>query len=421
MKLIRFALVLATTAALTYALNTKLGDIPPLGKFLNPYSGFWTNAESTDFPDGTSFQLRTVDMNAQVFYDNDGVPHIFADSDKDLYFAQGYVTARDRLFQMELQTYLAGGRLSEILGPLTIELDRSHRRMGMVYGAERKLAKANEDPRVKEALEAYAAGVNMYINSLSPDEYPLEYKLLDFAPEEWTPIKTILLINYMSKMLTGSSSDVSMSNTLAYFGQEFVDKYILTEPPTTSTVMPTDYPWSFTGQDIPTPGDDFTPALTKNTLPFAPDPNNGSNNWAVHPSRTANGNTLVANDPHLGMTLPAIWYEVQLHGPDHNVYGASIPGAPFVIVGFTDETAWGVTTTYVDVMDWFEVRFRDDSMNEYFYNGEWKETRKRRENIVVRGGEDVSDLVTYTHHGPVMYAKGEEPFNKELPVGHALS
>src|ERR1700761_1371791 len=158
------------TAALIVALEVKLGPAPPIGPFLNPSTGFWQNAESKHILPSENLKLTGLTGEVIVRYDEHHIPHIFAQNDHDLYLAQGYVTARDRLWEMDVQTRQAAGRLSEIIGPTTLELDRYHRRMGMVYGAENTLKGMMKDPVTKMMVMAYTEGVNNYVRHLTPKD-----------------------------------------------------------------------------------------------------------------------------------------------------------------------------------------------------------------------------------------------------------
>lgn len=404
--------------ALIISLNTKFGSIPPLGKFFDPDAGFWANAE-TSIPNSDEFSFEGLKNEVSVYFDERRVPHIFAENEHDLYFTQGYITARDRLFQMEMQTYDAAGRLSENLGDQTLNRDLGTRRLGMPYGAEKAIELMKKDPQIWAALNAYSEGVNVYISSLSSDEYPVEYKILDFAPEEWAPIKTAHLLKNMTRTLAGGSSDDRTSNTMAYFGDEFIAKFFNTKPELNDPIIPPSRIWDF--DPIPTQAPDsvFQPTSAVELDSYQRPEGIGSNNWVVSGSKTKSGNPILANDPHLGLTLPSIWYEVQLHAPGLNTYGVSLQGAPGVIIGFNENTAWGTTNAGADVMDWYEIKFKNSSQKEYWHDGQWKPTTMRIEEVKVRGQEIVLDTVIYTHHGPVTKVESDVDEERE-PVYHAL-
>ena len=184
MKIFKFILSLIITIGLSVALHMKIGPLPPLGKFLDPFDGFWANARTADdIPSRLS--LPELESAAVVKYDELLIPHIFAENEKDLYLATGYVHAFHRLWQMEFQTHAAAGRLSEVAGEITLDMDRSMRRKGMVFGAENFIN--NIDPFFEEHLNQYAAGVNYLIEQLEYEDYPFEYKLLDYKPETYCP------------------------------------------------------------------------------------------------------------------------------------------------------------------------------------------------------------------------------------------
>lgn len=425
MKLTKALTAIVITLALIWALQTKFGDTPPLGKLLNPATGFWQNAESKNILANKIIKLKGLQGNITIKYDENMIPHIFAENDHDLYFAQGYVTAMDRLWQMDIQTRSASGRLSEIVGPKALDLDRYHRRMGMVFGAENTLAECMKDPKTKEILEAYTDGVNAYIHNLPSKYYPIEFKLIDYAPEDFKPINCALVLKLMSETLAGGSDDFAMTNTLKLFGPKitndlFPDQSFKEEP-----VIPKGTKWNFKALPLPPASKGFIADMT-DTIKTKPSVEGiGSNNWVVAGSRSANGYPILANDPHLDLSYPSIWYQMQLSAPGVNVYGVSIPGTPTVIIGYNQKIGWGVTNVDADVLDWYQVNFKDLSKNQYWYNGKWVPVKKRIEEIKVRGQPAVYDTVLYTNNGPVVYQNTNlKPARlgaaRIVPVGDAL-
>ncbi len=409
---------------LIFALNAKHGDIPPIAKFLDPFRGFWNNAESNKPQKDTELNIAGLGKSVSVAFDERMIPHIFADNDYDLYFAQGYITAKDRLWQMDFQTRFAAGRLSEVVGAKAIELDRYQRRMGMPYGAENMVRIIEEKyPEVKKITDAYADGVNAYIESLNPKDYPIEFKILDYKPEKWTSLNSALLLKLMSATLAGGSDEFYMSNILKKYGPEITKNLFPDYPFREDPIIPKGTKWDFKPVEIPQVPEIAASATTgirtKEKVEGI-----GSNNWAISGSKSASGYPLLANDPHLDLTLPSIWYQVQLTAPGVNVYGVSIPGSPCVIIGFNQKVAWGVTNVGSDVLDWYNIRFKDASHKEYFYNNKWNPVKKRIEKISIRGDQDIIDTVFYTHHGPVVYLDKQKPekFGKaaNIPSGHAL-
>lgn len=415
MKYIKFISSLTITALLVYALNTKLGQAPPFGKFLNPFTGFWQNGESLKNYTDATYDLPGLKAEVTVYFDERLVPHVFAQNDDDLYYMQGYLTAKYRLWQMEIQTHNAAGRVSEIVGEKALEVDRLQRRIGMGYGAENAEAYISKDPHSKQLIQAYCDGVNAYISALSPKDYPVEYKLLDYAPEAWTPIKVGLLLKNMANMLSVFEYDIENHNFISKYGEEafrqLYPDFIADEDP----IIPKNTNWGFDGKAVSkidgSPADSTMKITAQNAYPkdliknalTKPDEITGSNNWAVSGSKTVSGKPILCNDPHLRLSLPSIWYEMHLVSPGMNVYGATLPGSPAVIIGFNDSIAWGVTNGGRDVRDWYTVKFKDESKSEYEVNGQWLKTTKKAEVYGVRGKANIVDTVLYTKYGPVVF------------------
>jgi len=411
----------ALTIFLCWSLDGKRSSAVPLalGKFLDPFHGCWQNAESKDAFQDMELGSDLLEAPITVVYDDRRVPHVFAENDHDLYFGQGYVTARDRLWQMEFQVMAAAGRLSEVIDDKRVlHADRETRRRGMVFAAENSLRGMESDPVIKTVLDGYTHGVNAYINSLSSAEYPLEYKLLDYAPEPWSNFKSALLLKYMAWKLTGRTYDFENSNALVNFGWERFQEYKMGFPDSISPIIPRDHVWPFDSVGPPPVPADSVPLQAIHAMQFSqPDPANGSNNWAVHGSKTKNGRPILCNDPHLGMTFPSLWYEISLSSPSHTAHGASLPGSPCVISGFNEDVAWGMTNAARDVQDWYRIEFKDDRKEFYRYNNDWRKVEIRVEEFKLRNGDVLLDTVYYTHHGPIVYdenfghADGEHPIN----------
>ncbi len=417
MKLLKFLISLVLTFAIFYALNTKFGSIPPIGKFLSPSQGIWQN-ETNESTTG-NIQMDGLLDKVTVHYDVHLIPHLFAQNDLDLYKAQGYITAKHRLWQMEFQTYASAGRLSEIIGEKALNYDRQERRRGMGFGADNAMEKMKDDPEVLSFLEAYRDGVNSYIKHLQPKDYPVEYKLLDYQPELWTTKKTALLLMYMTKMLAGGDSDLEYTNALRLFGKErfdllYPDFFDVNDP-----VIPKEHDWStlVNAEQTPIPESIFPLDSITETMD-KPHPNNGSNNWAVSGDKSYSGHPILANDPHLGLNLPSIWFVMQLATPKHNAFGATLPGALGIISGFNKYIAWGETNATRDVLDWYKIELKDDTRTQYKYGTQWKNTSVRVEEIKIRNQKSYLDSVIYTHYGPVSYDKNFK--GKGNKVGYAM-
>ena len=413
MRITPFLISAVITTGLVYGLNKKWGSIPPIGKFLSPQYGIWQNAEPADKDFTAELKIPGLKDKAEVYFDERLVPHVFAQNDEDAYFVQGYLHAKFRLWQMDFQSYAAAGRLSEILGPGTdsavLNFDRNMRRLGMVYGAKKSLEEVEKNPLSKAACDAYTAGVNIYIENLKESELPLEYKLLDYRPEKWTNLKIALFLKYMSLDLAGPENDMEYSNAKSVFNSTDFDKLYPYTQDSLDPIIPkgTIFPTpSFT--PIPPVGADSVFSSWKNSTAineFKPDQDNGSNNWAVAGSKTKSGAPILCNDPHLSLNMPSLWYEMQLHTPNFNAYGASFPGSPSIIIGFNDSCAFGFTNAMRDVRDYYEIKFKDDSKQEYWFNGEWKKAELHIDTFNIRNKKEFYDTVAFTIFGPVMYDK----------------
>ena len=226
MRFFWFLLSAIITTSLIIVLNMQLtvgkSKTPRLGMFLSPQKGFWQNAEPKDISFDENVTLKGLKTNADVYFDDRLVPHIYAKNNKDAYFVQGFLHAKFRLWQMDFQTYVAGGRLSEIRGKdsAALAVDKFFRRLGMLYAAENAMNFISEDDSMMQVMNAYTAGVNSYINQLKESQYPLEYKLLDYKPEPWTNLKTALFLKLMSFDLTGRDDDILYSNAKTFFGYD---------------------------------------------------------------------------------------------------------------------------------------------------------------------------------------------------------
>ena len=418
MRLLPFIASTIVTIGLVAVLNTQLSigttKSPKLGYFLSPQHGFWKNAEKVNTNFDANIVAGELKGDVDVYLDDRLVPHIYADHDEDAYFVQGYLHAKYRLWQMDFQTRVASGRLSEIAGADKLSIDRFFRRLGMVYGAEQTEANINaNNPEMKATVDAYTAGVNAYLKQLAPEDLPFEYKLMNYAPEMWTPKKTYLFLMFMSYDLTGHSAaaDLQLTNTKDFLGYDLFNKLYTNNQDSLDPIIPkgTVYQKPSIIPIKPANADSTylmpTTSLVLNIqeAPVPPNKNNGSNNWAVSGSKTKSGRPILCSDPHLGLNLPSLWYEVQITTPTHSTYGASFPGSPAVIIGFNDSLAWGVTNAGRDVLDYYEVKFKDSTENEYWFNGAWTPVTKRKEIIKVKDSADVIEDIPMTHWGPAMY------------------
>jgi penicillin amidase len=404
MKYLGFFLCLSISVTLAVVLSLPIGQVPPLATLLSPFHGFWQNAYSEDDLALDQVEISGLSEPVQVLYDEHLIPHIFAANEEDLFKVQGFVTAQHRLWQMEFQSMAAAGRLSEIVGAQALEFDRMQRRKGLTFGAEQGLAFIQkEDPETFRLITAYAEGVNRYISSLTDARLPLEYKLLNYRPEPWSAYKTVLLLKYMADMLVGDK-DLEFTDLRQLIGAEWMEKLFPDFPLDNDPVIEAEKTWEFKPLPVVKPDHIIYPDSTLLIDPLpSPEPGVGSNNWAVSAKKTKNGHPILANDPHLSLNMPSLWYAMQLSTPEYSVKGATLPGALGVISGFNESIAWGVTNATRDLRDWYAITFKDGKKEEYFYDGQWRLSERRIEKIEIKNESSFTDTIIYTHHGPVVY------------------
>lgn len=376
---------------------TASGTLPPPGGFMNPFSGFWQNAEPVRTED-LDFRLAGLNDAVQVIFDERLVPHIFSRNEEDLLHVQGYLHAKNRLWQMDITARQAAGRLAEVFGKNLLANDQRMRRMGLAASAA-SYAENWKNCEEYPQLENYVRGVNEFISELNNSEYPFEFKLFNYKPELWSIEKTALVVMSMNLNLCGRYEDLQATNALSFFGEKQFKEFYPRWNPKQSPVIPNDVRWDI--KSIPTsasePSIGYFPGRIINDSPrFI-----GSNSWAVDGTKTADGIPVLCNDPHLSLTLPSIWYELQMQSEQQNTYGVSIPGIPYIAIGFNDHIAWGETNVGMDVADLYEIKWLDDSELTYLLDEKSQKVNIRIENYYLKDGSVVQDTVKLTAWGPV--------------------
>ncbi|HKV51478.1 MAG TPA: penicillin acylase family protein [Gemmatimonadaceae bacterium] len=419
----RFVLALATLGVLTYVSIARLGAVPPVIPFLDPVRGVWAVARTAVLPDEATGSVPGLSAPARVFYDLHGVPHVFATNERDAYRALGYVVARDRLFQLELQTRAAAGTLTELVGPVALGVDRETRALGLPRAVEQQLAATDTASAAWHNVEAYAQGINAYIDGMRPADLPLEYRLLRARPAAWKPVNTLYLLARMGLTLAYDDEEFRRLRAASLVGDRAADALFSRRAAIQEPIEPN-------GQlepridttPLPPPGAPDTSAralalalgsvsrgIHAETGRAGGDVTLGSNNWAVSPARTHDKVALLAGDPHLDLSLPSIWYTAHLSAPGAlDVYGVTLPGAPPIIIGFNRNVAWTFTNTGADVMDFYaesvDVASRPTT---YLLDGQWHPLVQRVEQYRGPDGNVLAtDTVRYTHRGPMRKAGG---------------
>ncbi len=437
MKVIRLILSTFFTILLVYLFHNRASEmpllrqvkaiqsLPAIGSFLNPFGGFWANAEPPRPATSIRLEIDEIQEPVDIIFDERLVPHIFARNEHDLYFAQGYIIAKYRLWQMDFITRAAAGRLSEVVGRAALDFDRKQRRIGMVYAAEKAMEGMMEDETSRQVVEAYTEGVNTYIKQLAFKNYPIEFKLLGYEPELWSPMKSALLLKYMAQDLSFRSDDGALTQALQKFGKEALDELFPGYTRLQDPIIPKSTTFDFKKKEIPKAPKSFFAPDTLSVFREAPEDKSGigSNNWAVSAEKSASNYPLLSNDPHLRLNLPSIWFEMQLVAPKLNVYGVALPGSPGITIGFNQEVSWGVTNVASDVTDWYRIQFKDNTFQEYWHDNQWKPIAQIRiEEIKIRNGETFKDTILFTHHGPIVALSEDSAFakNQGFPLNCAL-
>lgn len=408
----RFALHLAVAVGLLWGLHYGPGGIAPLGNLIDPAYGLYHNARIAEHDSKKVKAVSALTGSVTIERDERGVPHIFATSDRDAIVALGYVTAQDRLFQMDFISRVAAGRMSEVFGPSSIEADKYLRTTGMNWAAKQiTQAHAQEKSLDYDLMTWFSEGVNAYIHSLSDAEWPFEFKLFGYAPEKHTPLNSVLLMQYFNfdlsfgsdEMAYGLAQDRLSPEDYAELYPRHATRY---KPIIPSEATASKKSLSELGNASMVSLDAL--ALLKRMQKTLRDhgiegyrPSKGSNNWAVMGDRSATGSPILAGDIHLALTLPSIWYEAHLVTPSMNTYGVLSPGTPLLIEAFNDHVSWTYTNSGLDGIDHYLLRLSKDERS-YEFDGGWMPLQMLPDTIRVKGKQAIVDTLVLSHLGPVV-------------------
>jgi penicillin amidase len=392
-----------------------------------------------------SISLPGLQKEVSIDRDNWGAPHIRAASLVDAVEAQGYVMAQDRLWQMDLMRRASRGQLSEIVGPLALKSDKQFRTFGFSRAADRDFAAMDKDSRA--LMEAYARGMNAFIVQ-HQNNLPLEFTLLKYKPQPWQPTDSLVIAGYMYQTLTDTwereldrakvQERVGVDRSKDLFAVDAtMDHFVIGDPDVpndgsqASRVdpddddddddMPTDSILkaaapAASGARTPETFADVTSALWPSIGGYLEETQSeirkglGSNNWVVSGAHTATGKPLLANDTHLELSIPPIWYEIHLTAPNYNAKGFTLPGAPLIVIGHNDRIAWGFTNNGADVQDLYIETFNPAATDEYRVNGKWTKAQDFDEVIHVKGQADEHLKVVVTRHGPVVHREADKVY-----------
>ena len=369
-----------------------------------------------------AIQIKGIKDKITIYRDERGIPYIEAQNDEDLYFAQGYATAADRLWQMDLFRRTVRGELAEVLGVgpnnIALDQDKLHRTYGFTQAAEAELAAAS--PRTRAVLEAYARGVNAYAASLDPKSMPPEFQILQYSFRPWTPTDSLAVVKIFFEALSDTWRLDIMRQALSVLPAEKRAELLPEISPIDVLVVGKDT--KAKGSSAQLKGDPVSPEFLEKLaynqaiataalarIGFDTDALAASNNWVVSGNRTVTGKPLLANDPHLRPTAPSIWHMINLSAPGVRVAGVAAAGLPGVVIGHNDHIAWGFTNVGPDVQDLYIEKFNPDNPKQYQTPSGWQDAVIRHEEIKVRKGigssefDTVTQDVTVTRHGPIIF------------------
>lgn len=349
-----------------------------------------------------TFKLKGLKNEVEVFFDDYGVPHIYGQNEEDTYFALGYVHAQDRLFQMEMMRRVSAGRLSEIFGSSTLEVDKFFRMIGLAEHAEQsstRLLNSNREPWQKAAI-AYLEGINAYIEK---GKTPIEFSLIGIPKEKFTAKDMYLVSDYMTFIFQMAfKTDPLMSRIEMKLGKKYLADLATGYVP--GTLKESSHP----NDSIRQLTDTAYIVNKKNALTFGdigerlPFPLwMGSNSWAIAPEKSGSGKVLFANDTHVGFGQPAVWYEAHLVCPGYNFYGNYLAGFPFAPIGHTPRLAWGMTIFENDDLDFFREKTDNQHPAQVWYVDHWETLQTKKEVIKIKDSSDVTITVRQSHHGPL--------------------
>ena len=386
---------------------------------------FWTVRRSFPQIDG-EIAVSGLEGRATIIRDDLGVPHIYADDLEDLFFAQGYAHAQDRFWQMDFWRHIGAGRLSEMFGSSQVDTDMFLRSLGFERLAQQEWEAASGTSR--SVLQAFADGVNAYIDGRSGSALSLEYAILplqngEYEVEPWTPINTLTWAKVMSWDLGGNmGAEIARAVLGQHISAEQVEQLFPPYPDDKPFIV--DASQAVEAQERETTTAEAVPALLRAqtnahriwSLTGGGFEGIGSNNWAIGGEHTESGKPILANDTHLAIQMPSIWYENGLHCEScgYDAVGFTFPGVPAVVIGHTGHHAWGVTNQAADTQDLFIERVNPDRSDQYEADGEWVDFQLRRELIEVGSGDDVEFEVRSTRNGIVIsetFFEEDQPFD----------
>jgi len=405
------------SAAVLYVAFFPAAGLPALGAAFNPTTGAWTMAADAQVTDRT-MRLSGLQQPVKVVLEQDGTAHITAQTDRDLFLAMGYVHARFRLFQMDLMRRQGAGRLSEIVGKAALDTDRFELELGLLETAQAEWNQLQPGDPSREDLLAYSQGVNDRIDeAIATHQLDAMFTLLGYQPKHWTPIDSLLVKGDMTQTLNFTDTPLVMALLNKQLGADLTSEWFPILPPNVqapydpgpyskpslSPIGQLPAPQSTMNGDAAQPLYDRLAALPQGLVATG----GASNNWAVAPAKSASGGALLAGDPHLHLTLPAIWFQLTMDAPGYHAAGVSIPGTPVVLIGHNEHIAWSLTDAQ-NQQTFFYVEKEDAAHpGMYFWNSTWTPYKTVSFDIPVLGEATQHVKVRWSVHGPVISERGQ--------------
>lgn len=415
--LVNVGAALLVTIGLVVAGARGAGPLPPLGPAFNPGTGVWTMAASAQLPKTETLAIAGLDKPVRVLFEANGLAHIDAATNHDLFLTMGYLHARFRLFQMDLMRRQGEGLLSQVVGAAALPTDKFELQLGLLRTAQLEWSRMKDGDPARNVLQAYTAGVNDVIaQDRATGRFPVMFKLLGYRPTAWKPVDSLVIQGDMTQDLDYFTGALQYALLVHSLGYKQTMKWFPILP--VNEQHPYD-PGPYVKQGVtPIPaqvtvsaGEASAVATVLTALHNLPasaiHQQSNSNNWAVDGTRTAWGKPLMAGDPHLDQTLPAIWYQLQAVSPGYHFSGVSIPGLPIIVIGRNDQISWSLTNTQNEATLYYQEKTDARHPDEYFWQGQWHRMTSIEYAIPVKGRGPVAFSVHTTVHGPVITQAGQ--------------
>ncbi|MFX0060267.1 MAG: penicillin acylase family protein [Candidatus Heimdallarchaeota archaeon] len=414
---------------LSVILIMPISILPGLGRLLSPIGGIWNCPIYAEYP--TMKHVGGSGYSGTVYRDELGIPHIFTSGLDDLSYIIGYLQAIDRLFSMDMQKRVVTGRVSEIMGPSQLEMDKYYRLLGFARSAEELWNKIEEDapsdPELQlliDSMEAYCKGVNRYIDEITPNKLPLEYVILGLKPEYWTKLDILTFVKYEAWALTYKESDIAMTIIKDAMGSDVPPQLLPYEPFPFEKVVVPDFIDNTSGGVPKSQNSGMKSGFSQSSLDkiasneglqeiydmFQSFDNYGlkdqivqacSNNWVINGSLSYSGMPILCNDPHMPLLIPTVLWEYHFvntsQNSDNNLYGASFPGTALAIIGHTSHISWGMTNSFLDQNDFYLEKLNDEG-TKYTFNNTERDIETLTEVIKIKGQPDYNYNIKFTRH-----------------------